>query len=431
MVLMKEIFLISKKEGMRNNMLLKSIRKKVLFGLFKLFPLKTDTVVFKSFEGQYNDNPKYISEKLHEIRPDIKIVWGITKKSSGSDIPLYVKKCDINSVAFSKISATAIVVIDNMSGMQGIKGKKYIRILDYFIKRRNQLNLSTWHGTPLKKIGCDIPSYNISNYQSSTTYITAGNKYSYDIFKHAFHGIDIVKYGAARNDILVNGGIDTNAIKRKLNLPVEKKILLYAPTFRENEYDSGISQIKSIDLDKMFEMLGKRFGGEWVIVLRVHHRVLMKLRSECGEVVDNKIVYDGNAYDDMAEYLLCADALLTDYSSSMFDYMLTGKPCFLYAHDRDRYVNDERGVYMGIDKLPYPFADSVKQLYDNVAEYDSALTNMKEKEFLDKIGNADDGQASLRVVKDILYFIDETKKGIKAKTVKKNIISGNHSMIER
>lgn len=388
-------------------MLIKSLRKKFLFGIYKLFPIEKNTVVFKSFEGQYNDNPKYISQKLHELRPDIKIVWGITNKSSKQDIPDYITTLDINSRQFSKIAATAVAAVENMSGMQGIKGKRYFKPFDYFIKRKKQLNISTWHGTPLKKIGCDIANYNASYYQTSAAYMTAGNQFSFDVFEKAFRGVKIRLYGTARNDILLAKNVDRHAVKEKLKLPADKKVLLYAPTFRQSAQDSGIKQITEFDLNKMFGVLSEKFGGDWIIVLRVHHTVILKLKEECDGLVDHVRVFDGNMFDDMAEYLLCADVLLTDYSSCMFDYMLTGKPCFLYAHDRDNYVNDERGVYMDIKELPYLFADSSEELYENIRAYDKEDSNQKEKRFLDKIGNFEDGHASERVVKDILSFMDK------------------------
>lgn len=390
-------------------MLIKSLRKKILFVIFKLLPIEKNTVVFKSFEGQYNDNPKYISQKLHELRPDIKIVWGINDKSSKKDIPDYITALDIDSVQFSKQSAIAIALVDNMSGMQGIKLKRYFKPFDYIIKRKGQLNISTWHGTPLKKIGCDIVKNNISYYQTSATYMTAGNKFSFDVFEKAFRGVRICLCGTPRSDILCNKDVDVSLVKKKLELPVDKKVLLFAPTFRESVYDSGISQLKEFDIKKMFEVLSEKFGGDWIIVLRVHHTVLLKLKGECEEFVDNIRVFDGNMYDDMAEYLLCADVLLTDYSGTMFDYMLTGKPCFLYAHDRERYVNDERGIYMDISELPYSFADNIDELYDNIRKYDEDDFNRKESLFLEKIGNFEDGHASERVVKDIISFMDGNK----------------------
>lgn len=385
-------------------MLINSVKKKILFGIFRWFPIKSNTVVFKSFNGQYNDNPKYISEKLHEKCSNVEIVWVISDKSIGDDFPDYVKKVDIKSLKCDKICATAQVLVDNMSGMQGIRGKKYIKLFDYFIKRRGQYNISTWHGTPLKKIGCDIKSDEIELYQSSSRYITAGNKYSYDIFKHSFNGIDIKLYGTARNDVFINNNIKINELKKKLELPIDKKVILFAPTFRDSVENSGIVQIKGFDINKIFAELKQKFGGEWIMVLRLHHTVLKKLKNMSNELIDNNIIFDGNMHDDMAEYLLCSDVLLTDYSSCMFDFMYTKRPCFLYANDKEKYVNDERGTYMDIGDLPYDFAEDLDSLYENISNYNELESRIAIEKFLDKIGNVEDGYASERVVNDILSF---------------------------
>jgi len=383
----------------------KSFKKKLLFGLYRWWPVKNNTAVFKSFDGLYSDNPKYISEKLHEMYPDIEIVWGLTDKAT--DVPEYVKKVDIGSKEFAKISATAKILVDNMSGMQGIKCKKRNPVFDYFIKRNKQYNISTWHGTPLKKIGCDIKEYNASYYQSSARYITAGNDFSYKIFKRAFNGINIKNIGTARNDVFFKKDTDRKKLKQKLGLPEDKEFIIYAPTFRRSVNDSGLTQMKELDVDKLLKCLKEQFGGEWCLVLRFHPHVFKELGSTDEGIVDNIKVFDGNIHNDMGEYLMASSALLTDYSSSMFDYMLGGKPCFLYAHDREHYMEEERGGYMKITDLPYKFADNIEELYSNIKGYNKAEVNKKEQAFLDFLGNKEDGESSLRVVKDIAGVLGE------------------------
>jgi len=379
----------------------KAFKEKLFFGIFRWFPIKKNTVLFKSFGGQYGDNPKYISELLQEKHPELKLVWAISNKSSDKDIPDYIKKIDIDSFEYIYYSALAEVVVDNMSGIRCIRGVRYIKWLNYFIKRKNQLNISTWHGTPLKKIGCDIVEDGISNYQTSANYTSAGNQYAYEIFERAFNGINIRMHGSPRNDILCRRDIDVRVFRKKLELPLEKKIILFAPTFRKSAENSGIEQIKQIDLPRFFQALNNQFGGEWVLVLRVHHEVLLKIHKECDGYIDCVNVFDGNAHDDMAEYLVACDVLLTDYSSSMFDYMLTKKPCFLFALDKDNYINDERGIYFPIERLPFSFSETIDELYQNIEEYSEEHICERIKIFLDEIGNCEDGHSSERIVKEL------------------------------
>lgn len=381
-----------------------NIREKLLFGLFKFIPLKKNMVLFKSFGGQYGDNPKYISEKLHEMNPELMLVWAVSDKSSRSDFPQYVTRVEINSIKYIYYCSVSKTLVDNMSGIRGIRNNKSRRVYNFFLTRKGQMNVSTWHGTPLKRIGCDVIGDKISNYQTSANFITVGNRYSFNIFKHAFNGIDIKMYGSPRNDILLKKNIDINQIKDKLGLPKNKKILLYAPTFRNEIDNSGVKQIQEINLQYLFKVLNQKFGGDWVLVLRVHHEVLAQIHKICSDYVDDTWVFDGNLHDDMAEYLVCTDVLLTDYSSSLFDFMLVDKPCFLMAFDRQNYVYDERGIYFPIEELPFSFSDTVEQLYRNILNYDFDETTSNVRKFLDKIENYDDGNSAERIANLILKY---------------------------
>lgn len=380
--------------------------EKLIFGILKHLPIQKRTILFKSFGGQYGDNPKYISEELHRKDPDLNIVWGVSEKSNGRDFPDYVKKVKIKSITFNYYSSTAEVIVDNMSGIRGIRSHGYNKFYDYFLKRKNQLNISTWHGTPLKKIGCDVVTDNIQFYQTSANFMLSGNHYSTDIFKSSFNGIEIKELGTPRNDILFSQQ-SQRTLKLKLGLPSSCKIILYAPTFRSDVMVSGIEQLKKLDVQRLLGSLEKKFGGSWILVLRLHHEVLLMLREASSGLIDNKFVYDGNIHDDMAEYLAASDILLTDYSSSMFDYLLTNKPCYLFSFDKEKYLNDERGTYLDLEELPFSFSESVEQLYDEILNYDEEEVNLKRKRFLNNLGNIDCGLASEDVANYILSFMEE------------------------
>lgn len=398
----------------------KSAKFKALWGiLYGHCKISRKTVLFQSFFGMYNDNPKYVSEELRKRYPEIDIIWVISEKNK-SELPSYVKTVEYQSREYYKWTYKAAVLVDNMAGVRHhtasdnfIKGAIH-KIIRLFApqRRKRQYNISTWHGTPLKRLGqdrFDQQQSEAKRIQGSCDYMVAGCEFTAKAIKQAhFREFDIpVKmYGTPRNDILLEEWVDIKGLKSRLGLPVDKKIILFAPTYRDDSVEnSGVTQMHNLDFKALFLSLNKRFGGEWCFVFRLHHVVITqididKLLKEFG---DNFV--NGNS-GDMAEYLACSDVLLTDYSSSMFDFALTAKPCFLYAPDKQHYENDVRGVYFSMDKLPFPISLDSGGLIADIEnfEYDKYRENVSG--FLAELGNVEDGRASQRIVGDIKYFID-------------------------
>ena len=130
--------------------------------------------------------------------------------------------------------------------------------------------------------------------------------------------------------------------------------------------------------------------------------VLLALQSEnVLEKYGDKMI-DGNQFDDMAEYLFACDVLLSDYSGCVFDVALTEKPCFLFAHDRAKYEQEERGFYFQISKFPYDFSDTFDDLIESIKTFDPVKNNSRRNEFLDYIGNVEDGKAAERAADLVL-----------------------------
>lgn len=380
-------------------------------------PIIKNTVFFSSYKGQYNDNPKYISEYLHSNNPEINIVWAIGA-SSREIVPDYIKTVRYRSSEYCKYIARAQVVVDNYIGCRHVITKtanpiKKLLFKLYSRKRKNQLNISTWHGTPLKHISLDEPKY-INNKNSraytSTDVVLAGCSLTSNTFITAFKWKGITcMFGTPRNDILFTE-VDKQVLRDKLSLPKDKKIILYAPTFRNNINDSGVAQMRALNFEKLFEALQKKFGGEWCLAIRVHQEVLLKIAiDELANQYGGRVI-NGNIGDDMAEYLACSDILCTDYSSSMFDFALTGKPCFLFVHDIEHYEREERGFYMDFNSLPFPSAQTSEELVTIIDNFDAQAYKENVNKFLNKVGNCEDGHASERVVEEIINFL---KAGIK------------------
>lgn len=308
----------------------------------------------------------------------------------------------------------AMVVVDNYTGLRSFGFRNFKSSwLHRIVNKKNQFCISTWHGTPLKKIGKDIKTQSIKDYYSCTDYCVAGCKYTADILEHSYCFYNKIKlYGTPRNDLLFQENIDVSALKRKLHLPEDKKIVLFAPSFRDSVDMSGVAQMKMFDIVKMLNELTNTLQQKegYVIAFRVHHSVLEKINS-VHLINDYKdIVFDGNVGDDMAEYLKCTDVLITDYSGSLFDFALTKKPCFLFAPDRKHYEEIERGFYMDYHSLPFPISENFSELLDCIRKFSAKEYEGKITSFLNVIGNAEDGHASERVAVDINNFLTTNKK---------------------
>lgn len=384
--------------------MLNKIIKYINLYISSKMPIYKFCVFFSSFQGMYNDNPRRISEKLHEEYPALEQYWAISKKRCSEEIPKYIHCVDVESNQYWRLSMRAQIIVDNTFGMRSSYVKRgtivYLWRKIYSLKKKGQFCVATWHGTPMKHIALDDPvSKDVDMILSNADYVIAGCNYTKKIFEKATkNSIPVKMYGTPRNDILFESGVDIQGLKKKLKLPEDKKIILFAPTFRDGSIEqSGLQQFRSIDVQCLLQKMHDRFGGEWVFVFRAHNFVMLELDAP-------KTVLDGNIGDDMAEYLLCADALITDYSGSMYDYALTEKPCFLYAPDIQQYEK-ERGLYIDYRTLPFPKAYSFNELLDCITNFDLDRHKENMRLFLEKIGNVEDGHASERIVDDIIAFI--------------------------
>lgn len=380
--------------------------------VFYFLKIKKNTVLFCSFFGQYNDNPKYISERLHELAPELKLVWVHSSKGRDS-VPSYVEQVEYGSIKYLYYLYTSQVVVDNHTGLRsGGCHKNNVLMNLYFrirsSKKRGQLTLSTWHGTPLKRIALDEPGGESINFYYNCDLLLSGCSFTTRCLTTANrHLIHIAETGTPRNDILLDRNVDVDSLKRRLGLPLGKKIILYAPTFRNDLYLSGVRQItEDFDYSELLGALSNKFGGEWCFAYRVHNLVLQRIDvDKLGRKQEVSIV-NANQHDDMAEYLKCIDALITDYSASLFDIVLTEKPCFLYTPDYENYKYSERGFYLDFDSLPFSYAKTVSSLINNIFDFDKTKYDSKRKVFLEKIGNKEEGNASTKVAKRIINFID-------------------------
>ena len=371
------------------------------YNVYNKQEIKENQIIFESFRGDYySDSPKYIYEYLYKHFSDkFEFVWVINDKNT--KIPGNPKKVKRFSREFYKELAVSKYWVIN--GRQAARLKK----------RPEQIIVSTWHGTPLKKLGLDMDYLNMSGntdikgyqkaFKNNTRvwdYLISQNAYSSEIFRRAFaFNGEMLEIGYPRNDILINNNNteDINKIKDKLNIPKDKKIILYAPTWRDNEYyDKGKYKFATeMDFDKMYEEL----KDDYTLIVKFHYLVKENINWD----KYNNFVIQCDADWDIQELYLISDIMITDYSSVMFDYALLKRPMIFYAYDLENYKNNLRDFYFDmVTDVPGPIIEDSQDLVYYLKDLDlnkyNEEYNEKYKKFNEKFNQFDEGTASKQVI---------------------------------
>ena len=351
-------------------------------------------VVFSSFDYRgYNDNPRYISEALHELRPETDIVWLFRDPEQARktyDLPPYVRT--YRAIANDGVAAMARarVVVDNFNKrfFLAFPGKK-------------QVYIQTWHGDrAFKKVGFDNGSEYNRMVEEFATLCVAGSDYGERQFRSAFHYKgEIMKLGYPRNDILIrNDAAEKKAIREKLGVDENTGLLLYAPTFRDTELHSAKTQRMPLDLYHVLDKLEAATGRKWKCLVRAHYLSYgIVLDDGTGRMV---MVSD---YPEMAELMLVSDALLTDYSSCAGDFALCRRPIYLYQDDIEDYKSNSRALYFDMKDSPYWVASTPEEL--------------------DKLIEETTPEGAKQNCDDILHFYGECETGHAARSVAEYIVT--------
>ena len=349
-------------------------------------------IFFSTFNGEYTCNPKAITEEILRRNLPWEIVWLVKRQSQMENVPESIK-CVLpyTSEYFTEVASSKVWVSNSVS-------------LTFYkvFKKASQVFFQTWHGSiGLKRF--DVKSNKkwcklARKDAKITNYCLSNSEFEDNLFKDTFWAnSEILKYGHARNDILLKDPNDPKIveIKEKLyslfNISKGTKIALYAPTFRD---DKELSHY-DIDYLNLRKVLSEKFCGEWVILTRLHSR-LKKLSNELEKSFPDFVINCSN-YNDIQDIMLIADVGITDYSSWICDYLLTKKPGFIFATDIGDY-NTERGFYYPLNTLPYPIAENNEQLIHNILNFETEGFEDKCQAFLDSKGCMDDGHAAERIV---------------------------------
>lgn len=353
-------------------------------------------IVFMTHSDAYECNPKYIADEMLRQGLDLKLVFVAPKRGEfdRTAFPKEIKLVRRDSFAALREISSARFWIDNSINFLWQEGIE---------KKKNQVYFEVWHGSlGIKRIGReDVKNERWVRLAGAcndvTDYCVSNSSFESEVYRTSFwQKPKILLYGHPRNDCLFDAEKIKRAgekIRKKYGLAPDCKLLLFAPTFRENRFDV----LKDFDFEKLRDSLSRRFGGEWSILLRHHFEDRNKKGTEKGLP---SFVKDVTDHLDIQELLCAADAGLTDYSSWAYDYILTGKPLFIYAPDKEEYCA-VRGLYYPLESTPFPVAETGDRLAENIAGFDAEKYAGKVREFLEEKGCVEDGNASKRVVKKI------------------------------
>lgn len=371
--------------------------------------IDSNTIVFESYNGKnYSCSPKAIYEYMrNETRfIEYKFIW--------------IFKEPKNYQFLTEDKRTSLVKYCTKECEKALAKAKYwvfnYRALDHWIPKKEQIYMQCWHGTPLKKLGYDLEKTdNAMNSQDEIRdkyyrdakrfkYLLSPCAFATEKFKTAWNlkamGKEnaIIEIGYPRNDFLVNYSIDDVVrIKKKLNLDgIDKKIILYAPTWRDNQHKSGIGYTYKTEID--FEYLREKLEADYIILFRAHYLVAnsFDFRRYKG------FIYDVSEIDDINELYVISDMLVTDYSSVFFDYAILEKPIIFFMYDLEEYRDEIRGFYLRLDELPGEIVTVESELQkiiraSNINNYKSC-TRRKYKEFNQKFNNLNDGRSSKKCI---------------------------------
>ena len=364
---------------------LKSAAVEALYGclhLVRLCPVRARTVFFSAYAGKrVTCNPEAVCKKLRELYGDeFRLEWCVRDVDSRKLLEEQgFKTVGFNTLAyFYRILTAKVVVLNDLSGCSYLPfGKK-------------QTVVQTWHGCGLyKKVGHDVPGETAGYHRrlrriaAHIHLFTSGStSFTKTVIRGAFgYEGEVMETGLARNDILQNETAQNEAnrkVRAYYGIDANTPLILFAPTFRNNGDDEALW----FENESVKTALQSRFPG-YKLLVRTHY-MAKTIATDALDVT---------AYPDMQELLCAADVLVSDYSSCIWDFSLTAKPCFLYAPDLSSY-RCERDFYLDIHRWPFPLAQTPEELAQNLLQFDPAAYTNAVREHLSALGSCENGNAA-------------------------------------
>lgn len=352
-----------------------------LLKCFHVFPLKKNRVLFYSFNGkQYSCNPKRITEELLNKNSDIEIIWAFKEpRKFENKLDRKIKKVKFRSLSYYYYAKTSRVIVQNVQGFGELS------------RRKGQDVIQTWHASNGYKQQGKCSGINRKLeilYHKDYSYVLSGSNSMTERRVRGTMGFNgPVIQGTPRMDSIINQ--DDNSIRDRVyeyfGLDKNTKILLYAPTWRKDRNDNNYG----MDYEKVYDVIKKRFGGNWAILIRLHPNVYVPPKLEY------PFIYNATAYPDMQDLLYTVDILISDYSSCIWDYSFTYRPCFLYCNDIQKYGKD-RDFDIPINKWRFPVCKNMNELVMAIENYDRDSFKKQMELHHCEMGNLEDGNATER-----------------------------------
>ena len=382
---------------------------------YRSLPVDDRLIVFEAFRStKYADSPRAIYEYIvsHEEYKDYKFIWVFEHPEK------YV---------FLNSDRTTVVKHESNAYYAAFARAKYWVVNGWIPlriqKKSGQVALQCWHGTPLKRLRYDIVTSSPTNHHENALrendadmvrydYLISPSKFATKAFISAFNlkalgkeGI-IIETGYPRNDVLATAtDQDKETYRKKYGVPSDKKAILYAPTWRDDQHvpEKGYEYKMPVD----FELLREKLSDEYFILFRAHNLVANQLDFSRYE----GFIKDVSSADDIKELYIASDILITDYSSVFFDYANLGRPIVFYMYDRAHYEKNLRGFYLNADDLPGSIVETEQELAQAIQDVDhqKAGAGKMYKKFSDTYNYLDDGGATKRVVAELLGSKDRHK----------------------
>lgn len=363
----------------------------LILHIFWLFPVRKNRVfIMNDLSHTYGGSPKYVCEYLLANMPGrYEIIYPL--KSLDEPVKKGVITVRPKSARHFYYALTSRVIVTNCGGVS------------YLPIRRSQMVLNTAHGGVAYK-KCGLSAYQGLAYRLETrlnaiktSYLMTSARLMKEEFSEAMliKKENILESGIPRIDMFFTEYDYIRAgVCRRYGIEKEKRIVMYCPTFRSGENalsDFYRPKLSEMNISVVLKALEKRFGGEWIMAVRMHPR-LKKSMLKTGTRFDGEVV-DFSEHPDMQELLCAADAVISDYSSLIWDYSFTGKPCFIYADDIEKY-RQSPGFYVPIEEWPYPLAGDFQTLLDNIAGFDEEKYRRDRERHYRDLGSYETGTAT-------------------------------------
>jgi len=360
---------------------------RIFLRIFYVFPICKNRIVFISFYGkQYSCNPKYLFEYIYQNYGDrFQYVWCLNDQEIFPDKYKSVRLVKYLSLRHIWYVLTSKYYFDNQF------------FVPFFNKRKYQLFVNTWHGGgAYKKIAANLKFFSNERVRCMSSLLKIRAKQTSFVISSCISFTDSITMewgipknyflpiGMPRNDVFFSiNNEKKNKIMEQFGINKKLKMILYAPTFRGNQKSPEDIEF-TLNIELLMKVAKDKFNNDFILLYRGHTLFVFKNIPE--EIINV------SQYPDMQELLCAADILITDYSSCIWDFSFTYKPCFIYAPDLKKY-QEEQGFYTPIEDWPFPLAETNEALAENIIKFDYNIYKQAVKKHHTDLGSYETGSA--------------------------------------